>query len=59
MSASDSVTAEITAPAREIDALTSVMRPYGIKELVRTGVIAMVRGWLSQILSTRVCIGSP
>jgi len=41
---SDSVTAEITAQPEQIDALTSVLRPFGIKEMVRTGVIAMVRG---------------
>jgi acetolactate synthase-1/3 small subunit len=42
--AADSVTAEITGTSAKIDSVVAVMRPYGIKELVRTGVIAMVRG---------------
>lgn len=40
----ESVTAEITAQPEQIEALMNVLRPYGIKEAVRTGVIAMVRG---------------
>ena len=42
--AADSVTAEVTGPREKIDSVVGVMRPYGIKELVRTGVIAMTRG---------------
>ncbi|MDB5058819.1 MAG: acetolactate synthase, small subunit [Chloroflexi bacterium] len=40
----DSVTAEITGPRDLIDAILGVMRPFGIKEFVRTGIIAMARG---------------
>src|SRR5437660_267510 len=40
---SDSVTAEITGPRDMIDAVVAVMRPFGIKEFVRTGIIAMAR----------------
>lgn len=40
----DSITAEVTGPPDKIDSFVAVMRPYGIKEMVRTGVIAMVRG---------------
>lgn len=40
----DSVTAEISGPGDKIDSFVAVMRPYGIKEMVRTGVVAMVRG---------------
>jgi acetolactate synthase-1/3 small subunit len=40
----DSVTAELTAQPQQLDALITVLRPYGIKEMVRTGVVAMVRG---------------
>jgi acetolactate synthase-1/3 small subunit len=40
----DSITAELTAQPPQLDALISVLRPYGIKEMVRTGVVAMVRG---------------
>ena len=34
---------EITAPEEEIDRLVEVLRPFGIKEMVRTGRVAMVR----------------
>jgi acetolactate synthase I/III small subunit len=40
----DSVTIEVTGPPEKIDSIMSVMRPFGIKEMVRTGVVAMVRG---------------
>ena len=34
---------EISGQERKIDAFIELMRPYGIKEMVRTGRIAMVR----------------
>ncbi len=34
---------ETTGPEAKIDALIRLMRPYGIKELARTGRIAMIR----------------
>jgi len=40
----DSVTAEVVGSREKIDSFVAVMRPYGIKELVRTGIIAMARG---------------
>jgi acetolactate synthase-1/3 small subunit len=40
----DSVTGEMAGPRDKIDSLVAVMRPFGIKEIVRTGIIAMVRG---------------
>lgn len=38
---------EISGPERKIEAFIELMRPFGIKELVRTGRIAMVRGELA------------
>ncbi|HHV63303.1 MAG TPA: acetolactate synthase small subunit [Firmicutes bacterium] len=38
------VVAEVTGSEDKIDAFIELVRPYGIKELVRTGRIAMVRG---------------
>ena len=35
---------EITGDMEKIGALSEMLRPFGIKELVRTGKIAMVRG---------------
>jgi acetolactate synthase I/III small subunit len=42
--AASSVTIEIAGTEGKIDALVELLRPYGIKELARTGVIAMGRG---------------
>ncbi len=39
----DQVMIEIAGKEEKIDAFIDLMRPYGIKELVRTGRIAMVR----------------
>ncbi|MBC7782787.1 MAG: acetolactate synthase small subunit [Burkholderiales bacterium] len=40
----DSVMVEISGTEQKLEALIELLRPYGIKELARTGVIAMVRG---------------
>ena len=40
----ESLTIEITGPEAKIDGLLEVLRPYGIVEMVRTGVVAMRRG---------------
>ena len=42
--ASDSVTIEVTGDEEKIDSLLSLLRGFGIKEITRTGRIAMVRG---------------
>lgn len=41
--ATDEVMIEISGQERKIEAFIDLMRPFGIKELVRTGRIAMVR----------------
>ena len=38
--ATGSLTVEVTGPADKIDSMVSMMRPYGIKEMVRTGLVA-------------------
>jgi acetolactate synthase-1/3 small subunit len=38
------VTVEIAGPETKIDSFVELLRPYGIRELVRTGRIAMLRG---------------
>jgi len=40
----DAVIVEISGQERKIEAFIHLMRPFGIRELVRTGRIAMVRG---------------
>lgn len=42
--ASQSVTVEITGTEDKIDGLLEVLQPYGVLEMVRTGVVAMKRG---------------
>ena len=39
-----SLTVEVTGPTDKIDSMVSMLRPYGIKEMVRTGLVAMARG---------------
>ena len=40
----DSLIAEITGTQDKIDGLVNVLRPFGITEMVQTGVVAMTRG---------------
>lgn len=40
----DSLMVEITGQEDKIDSLIALLRPFGIKEMVRTGRVAMVRG---------------
>jgi acetolactate synthase-1/3 small subunit len=42
--ASDSVTVEVTGDEDKIDSLFNLLRGFGIKEVTRTGCIAMTRG---------------
>ncbi len=40
----DSLIIEVTGPPDKIDSLITMVRSYGIKEIARSGVIAMARG---------------
>ena len=42
--AHESMTIEITGTEDKVDSLVDMLRPFGIKELTRTGRVAMVRG---------------
>jgi acetolactate synthase I/III small subunit len=42
--APESLTIEITGAEDKIDGLLDVLRPYGVLEMVRTGIVAMRRG---------------
>ena len=45
----DSVTVEVTGDEEKIDSLYNLLRGFGIKELARTGRIAMTRGTSSPL----------
>lgn len=38
------ITLEITGPPEKIDAVVNVLEPYGIKEMARSGTVALKRG---------------
>jgi len=40
----DSVTVEATGDEAKVDSLYNLLRPFGVKEISRTGVVAMTRG---------------
>jgi acetolactate synthase-1/3 small subunit len=40
----DSVIIEVTGPEAKLNSLVEMLRPFGIIEMVRTGLVAMVRG---------------
>ena len=45
--AADSVTVEVTGDEDKINSLLNLLRGFGIKELAKTGCIAMTRGGTS------------
>lgn len=40
----DSITIQVTGKPDKVEAMITLLRPYGIKELTRTGVTAFLRG---------------
>ena len=40
----ETMTVEITGDEEKVDSLIEILRPFGIRELTRTGRVAMVRG---------------
>ncbi len=42
--APDTLVIEVTGPSEKIESLLTLVRPYGIKEVARTGCVAMARG---------------
>jgi acetolactate synthase-1/3 small subunit len=45
----DSLAVQITGRPEKIDALIELLRPYGIKEIARTGLTAFIRGHQPQV----------
>jgi acetolactate synthase-1/3 small subunit len=54
--ANDSMIIEITGDGEKIDGFVDVLRPYGIIEMVRTGIVAMMRSAVTS--SKPVAVGS-
>ena len=49
----DSLVIETTGTEEKIDAIVAMLTPFGLKELVRTGRVAMVRGGTSTVFRHR------
>ena len=47
----DSLVIETTGTEEKIDAIVAMLTPFGLKELVRTGRVAMVRGGTSTVVA--------
>ena len=52
--APSSLVVEVTGPENKIESFVALVRPYGIKEMVRTGKVSMVRG----SIATRELVGA-
>ena len=52
--APDSLIIEITGAEDKIDGLLEVLRPYGVLEMVRTGIVAMRRGTKASAVASGV-----
>ena len=50
---SDSLTVEVTGDDNKINSLLALLQGFGIRELARTGKIAMTRGMVSSLLSEK------
>jgi acetolactate synthase-1/3 small subunit len=57
--APESLTIEITGGEDKIDGLLEVLRPYGVVEMVRTGIVAMRRGTASSSVNPAKAADSP
>ena len=51
--ASESVTLELTGGEEKVDRFLELLTPYGLLEMVRTGVVAMRRGAKSPSLTSK------
>ena len=57
--APESLTIEITGGEDKIDGLLEVLRPYGVVEMVRTGIVAMRRGTASSTVNPAKAADAP
>ena len=54
----DFIMLELTGKSIKIDAFIELVRPFGIKELARSGVLAMLRGSITGVGSRGVKAGT-
>jgi len=45
--ATDSITVEVTGDEDKVNSLYNLLKPFGVREISRTGVVAMTRGALA------------
>lgn len=57
--APDSITVEVTGPEQKIEAFLELVTEYGVREMARTGVIAISRGLQSERVAQRFGPGGP
>ena len=55
---SDSLTIEVTGDDNKIESLLTLLQGFGIRELARTGKIAMTRGLLSPLQNEKDISGT-
>ncbi len=51
-----SLTIEVTGPTDKIESIIGLLKPYGIKEMVRTGLVVMTRGAMAGLERGREAI---
>ena len=56
--AADSLTIEITGDEDKVDSMLNLLRGFGIREVARTGCIAMLRGSTSQLRAEEKASGT-
>jgi acetolactate synthase I/III small subunit len=56
--ASESITLELTGGEEKVDRFLELLTPYGLLEMVRTGVVAMRRGAKSPSLTSKTMSGA-
>lgn len=55
--AAESITVELTGGEEKVDRLLELLTPFGLMEVVRTGIVAMRRGAKSPTIATAKTIG--
>ena len=53
----DSVIVEVSGDSEKIDQLVAVLTPKGPLEIMRTGLVAMVRGWQPEVEAVDQAVG--